>query len=191
MSYSDIFPSSSVIMYGSSFNIGEDGLKFDFSTYNTAVQGGQPLICSYLRTDNTFDYCQVQHYYKSGSYWRAITVNNGFGSSFLNNLNSWSGFDVPASSNSTAALVAKLDPNTFSLVGFQWGGLPNTNSTRNIVQYHSVYVVDSSSDNPVPDNGSFDLSGVINAILMIPAVLLVLGAFTIIYRMFINRRVRG
>lgn len=42
-----------------------------------------------------------------------------------------------------------------------------------------------------PSGGSTDITPLIPAILMIPATLIVLGMFSIIYRMFINRRIRG
>lgn len=42
-----------------------------------------------------------------------------------------------------------------------------------------------------PSGGSTDITPLVPAILMIPATMLILGMFTIIYRMFINRRVRG
>lgn len=60
----------------------------------------------------------------------------------------------------------------------------NTNSGRLII---NKFVIQESS----PSGGSTDITPLIPAILMIPATLIVLGMFSIIYRMFINRRVRG
>lgn len=60
----------------------------------------------------------------------------------------------------------------------------NTNTSRYII---NKFEIEQSSNS----GGSTDITPLIPAILMIPATLIVLGMFSIIYRMFINRRIRG
>lgn len=60
----------------------------------------------------------------------------------------------------------------------------NTNTSRYIINKFEI----SSGSN---ESSSCDISPLIPAILMIPATLIVIACFSIIYRMFINRRVRG
>ena len=60
----------------------------------------------------------------------------------------------------------------------------NTNTSRYII---NKFEISSGSS----ESSSCDISPLIPAILMIPATLIVIACFSIIYRMFINRRVRG
>lgn len=64
----------------------------------------------------------------------------------------------------------------------------STNETYSLI--YSTFDFDYS-DSGSGGGGSTDITPLIPAILMIPATLIVLGMFSIIYRMFINRRVRG
>lgn len=61
----------------------------------------------------------------------------------------------------------------------------NTSLNRFIINYVEI------PENSGSSGGSTDISPLIPAILMIPATLIILGMFSIIYRMFINRRIRG
>ena len=61
-----------------------------------------------------------------------------------------------------------------------------------VVSYYSYYLVPKVSIS-VSDSGgsSSDFTPVVSAILMIPATLIVLSCFFIIYRMFMNRKLRA
>lgn len=60
----------------------------------------------------------------------------------------------------------------------------NTNSSRFII---NKFEIEENSNT----GGSCDISPLVPAILMIPAAMLVIAFYTIIYRMFINRRIRS
>ena len=185
---------SALILAGSLTNIAQDGSRFVSTSYNASVQGGRPCGCQWFRTDGSYNYCALNYYYNSGSYDRTITPSNlssinVSATQFVDNLNSWTGLSVDYPTNNSHLLLLQMDLN-YNFVNFVWGSVPSTNATGSISAFRYVSYVSTDSGSG-GDSGSTDMSGVVNAILMIPAVLIVLGVFTMIYRMFINRRVRG
>jgi len=65
----------------------------------------------------------------------------------------------------------------------------SASSTTAYLAYPSIEIEDTTSGGG--GSISVDSSGIINAVLMIPATLIVIGLFYITYRMFINSRNRG
>lgn len=148
--------------------------------------------------------------YKStaGSAMKSITPVY---TSFLDKLKTYYGIDLPEYQNLDAnnrvkpifPLIQKTAPSGYSISTYYEIDWENTvYSTSSYIDKDGITGSYTATDlyiiNPITfqssdggDTPTSDYSGIINAILMIPAVLLVLGVFTIIYRMFINRRVRG
>lgn len=68
----------------------------------------------------------------------------------------------------------------------------STSSTESYSLIYSTFDFEyDNSGSGGSGGGSTDISPLVPAILMIPATMIILGMFTIIYRMFINRRIRG
>lgn len=65
------------------------------------------------------------------------------------------------------------------------------NSSCSTLSSSTAFPVYEYEQSESTGGGSTDISPLIPAILMIPATIIVFGMFSIIYRMFINRRVRG
>lgn len=193
MAVVDVYPDPSTLtFYGGSTNISESGGKFDFSSFNSNVQGGQPLSCQYLRTDGSYDYCQLSYYYKQGSYWRGVSGQYGFGNTFVDTFNSTFGYSLPYAPNTSMTLSAKLDRSTFSLIEFVWRYVPNDSSDHQMSQYHSVSMIQSDSGSGGSDDETVsDFSGIISAIYLIPATIIMIFFFKMIFNVFMNRKVRG
>lgn len=79
---------------------------------------------------------------------------------------------------STASAMQTLCSSTTTYTG------NNTTTGRLIINKFEI-------QESAPSGGSCDITPLVPAILMIPATLIVLATFTIIYKMFMNRKVRG
>lgn len=66
-----------------------------------------------------------------------------------------------------------------------------SNGVNNVRLYNSYSYSVNDSGGDSGGGGSTDINSLIPAILMIPATIIVISFFSIIYRMFINRRIRG
>ena len=68
----------------------------------------------------------------------------------------------------------------------------STVSTYSSFASTNIFFINSYiEEESTPTGGSCDITPLVPAILMIPATLIVLATFTIIYKMFMNRKVRG
>lgn len=196
MALTNIYPtdSSTFVLWGSSTNISESGEQFDFSTFNTSVQGGQPLSCQYWRTDSTYNYCQLSYYYVSGRYWKNISGSNGFGNSFVDNLNNTFHLDLPYSSASSYSLLARYNASDNSFDSLVWGYIPNDNASGSVsANSHNItiYSEDSGSGGESSGESSSDYAQITNAIILIPATIILVFFFKMIFNIFMNRKVRG
>lgn len=172
-----------------STNITPTGLR------DSASNGSDHINFSLRRFDgaDTTKPCLFAQYYNTNyREWIVANYQKLGGQTFIDNFASWSGITLPSGSNNQYLCLpfATANGGSLDLTQAYWTTLGNNTPPSYYVKpYASIIEVESGSGGG--DTPSSDYSGIINAILMIPAVLLVLGAFTIIYRMFINRRVRG
>lgn len=81
--------------------------------------------------------------------------------------------------------------NPTPLFGYAYITSPTIPINGNILYKYTIEESSGGESSGGESSDPTDMSGVISAILMIPAVLIVIAAFSVIYRIFINRRVRA
>lgn len=171
-----------------STNIASTGLRASVSNSSDHINFN---LRRFDGADTTKPCLFAQYYNTNYGQWISANYQTLGGQTFIDNFASWSGITLPSGSNNQYLCLpfATANGGSLDLTQAYWTTMGNNTPTYYYVKpYASIIQFDSGSGGDTP---SSDYSGIINAILMIPAVLLVLGAFTIIYRMFINRRVRG
>lgn len=137
-------------------------------------------------------YCLFPQYYNTNySQWVAINYQTMGGQTFIDNLSSWSGITLPSGANNKYLCIpypSAGDPLDFTSA--YWTSMGNnTTSYVNVLPYASIIASDSSSDDP--SGGSSDFSGIIGAITLIPATIIMVSLFKMISNIFLNRKVRG
>lgn len=198
MAFSTAFSTTSGVLfvYNGATNIALDGSQFDVSNYGTNVLGDRPISVSWFKDSNNNTCSRFSIYDPVNRSTIYLTRSNYLTDTWLSNFEQAFGIDLPAHDGSSEYLCFTVDTNSSPSVNYihmdqaYWGSLPAT-------YYNPSYLIAWTSYIPSESGGgesgveSGDYSGIISAITLIPATIIMVCLFKMISNIFLNRKVRG
>ena len=183
-------PSLVIIDNSSNFssNITSMGLKDDYSSSSNHLNFNMRRFDG---ADSSKSCLFAQYYNTSYGQWVSATYQNLGGQSFIDNLTSWSGITLPAGSNNTFLCLPYPSSagGSLDLTQAYWTSMANNSPSYHYVSPY-VSIVSSDSGSGGVDSTS-DYSQITNAIILIPATIILVFFFKMIFNIFMNRKVRG
>lgn len=168
-------------------NITATGLQDDFSSSSNHLNFNMRRFDG---SDSTKPCLFAQYYNSSSRSWTLATYQVLGGQSFIDNLSSWSGITLPSGANNKYLCIPypTSDGGSIDLTQAYWTSLGNSTPTYH---YTKPYVSINSSDSGSGGDSGSDYSQISNAIILIPATIIVIYLFKMIYNIFMNKKVRG
>lgn len=171
--------------------------SFRSNISNTGLQDSYSSTSSYLLfnmrrndgADSTKNCLFAQWYKPSYSQWTIASYQDLGGQSFIDNLASWSGITLPSGSNNTYLCIPFTAGSPIDLSQAYWTSFGNTTWSYSLVAPYAS-IIESDSGGSGGESGS-DFSGIISAIILIPATIIMVCLFKMIFNIFMNRKVRG